>query len=252
MIDLTRDAAHVWYSVTETLDETAVAGALALLSDEERARAARFAFARDRRDFAAAHALTRRVLSSYETVAPSAWAFETSARGKPSIAAHQSGAPPLAFNLSHTCGTVACAVARAADVGVDVERVDPAIDVFGLAARHFSPQENAQLAAVPDDQRAGRFVEIWTLKEAFIKATGDGLAQALDAFGFVVGPDAAIEFVPPAGMTSADWTFSMFAPSASERIAVAIRSSHPRRAVTLRRVEPHAVIFACCPTATRS
>ncbi len=236
-MDLTRDAAHVWYAVTETLDETAVASALVLLSDEERARAARFAFARDRRDFAAAHALTRRVLSSYETVAPSAWAFETSARGKPSIAAHQSGAPPLAFNLSHTRGMVACAVARGADIGVDVEQVDPDLDALSLAARHFSPRENEQLAAVAVDQRAARFVEIWTLKEAFIKATGDGLSQPLDAFGFSIGADGAIGFSGPPGVHVAEWTFRLFALSTGGRLAVAIRSADPKREVALRCVE---------------
>jgi 4'-phosphopantetheinyl transferase len=236
-IRLDPDVAHVWYTVTDTLDDAHLAAALTLLSADELARHARFVFDRDRRDFAAAHALTRRVLSLHADVPPHEWTFDIAPRGKPSIAARPSGTPALTFNLSHTRGLVACAVARDADIGVDVERVDRSVDVMGLAKRHFSSQELAGLAALPEERRATRFVEIWTLKEAFIKATGDGLAQPLDSFGFAFGTGAALTFIAPAGLEPQTWAFWLFAPSAGQRLAVAIRAPHPPREVIAHRVQ---------------
>jgi 4'-phosphopantetheinyl transferase len=214
--------AHIWYRFSESLDDDAVRAEVSQLSPDERVRCQRFLFRRDRRDFAAGHALLRRVLSMYDDVRPDAWTFVVDGHGKPSLV-HECGAPPPAFNLSHTHGLVACAVARDAEVGVDVECVDRATDSRVIAARYFSAAELAQLDACPEEERAAQFIELWVLKEAYLKAIGSGLAHPLDTFGFSFDDAAGLRFnaQPDAGPTA--WTFALFAPSPLHRLALAAR-----------------------------
>jgi 4'-phosphopantetheinyl transferase len=209
---------EVWYRLTDTLGETDVMSAVALLSSDERAQQSRFVFARDSRDYAAAHALLRESLSRYADIAPTAWRFR--AGGKPSLAAdHDSRS--LSFNLSHTHGLVACAVAGGRDVGVDVEPTDRRVD-DGVAERYFSKTENADLQRCASHERQRRFVELWTLKEAYVKAIGEGLAHPLNTIVFEIHDRDSIVFVPPAGVDARAWQFALFAPTERYRLAVAI------------------------------
>ena len=129
----------VWYRVTDPLDEADVAESIAVLSPDERSRHSRFVFARDRRDYAAAHALLRQSLSRYADITPIRWRFREG--GKPSLVVDD-GAPSLSFNLSHTHGIVACAISGGSDVGIDVEAVAREVDE-GVAERVFSETEYA-------------------------------------------------------------------------------------------------------------
>jgi 4'-phosphopantetheinyl transferase len=224
---LAPDRVHIWYHLTEELDETGVARASAILSDSERLRGQRFLFARDRRDFVAAHALTRLALSRYGSLAPAQWRFQEGAEGKPSLAADDR-TPPLTFNLSHTHGLVACAIAPGVDVGIDVERVDRRVAAEEIATRFFSAGERADLARCPAEERARRFFELWTLKEAYIKAIGKGLSHSLNTFGFALNEPGSIGFVPPPDVDMAAWQFALFAPTELHAIALAVRREHDR------------------------
>jgi len=214
--------AHVYYRLTEEMDETALADAVALLSPGEHTRYTRFVFARDRRDYAAAHALVRTSLSRYAEVAPRAWSFHEEPGGKPSLVADPC-APPLSFSLSHTHGLVACAVAAGADVGIDVEQADRDVD-DRVAQRFFSPRERDDLLGCASDAlRAARFIDLWTLKEAYIKAIGTGLSHPLDTIVFTLDDDRGIAFAPPSDVDAAAWSFRLFSPTERHRLAVAIR-----------------------------
>jgi 4'-phosphopantetheinyl transferase len=112
-------------------------------------------------------------------------------------------------------------------IGVDVERTDRIVEFEMLAARFFSASETAALARIRTDPRT-RFYDLWTLKEAFIKATGKGLSQPLSSFGFDLDADAhSIRFAAPAGMDAAEWHFALYAPLPAARLAVAAHASHP-------------------------
>lgn len=222
-VALDRAIVHVWFRVTGAIEEAAAAPAVSLLSQEERARHDRLIFPRDRRDFAEAHALTRRVLSLYEDVPPAGWRFETAPGGKPFLP-RAAGTAPLHFNLSHTRGLVACAVTRDGDVGLDVESIDRPVDERGISRRYFTPAEDTFLHACRDDERATRFIELWTLKEAYIKAIGQGLAHPLNEFGFAFEGTGGVRFDAPSGTDATEWTFALFAPVPSARMAVAVRS----------------------------
>jgi 4'-phosphopantetheinyl transferase len=213
---------HVRYRVTDAMEETDIAAAAAMLSPDEHARYARLMIARDRRDYAAAHALLRTSLSRYADVAPRQWTFRTDAGGKPSLVA-DGGAPPLSFNLSHTHGLVACAIAGGADVGIDVESVDRVVD-DGVARRFFSARENAGLRQCTSHAlRTRRFFALWTLKEAYVKAVGQGLSHPLHTIVFTIGDDDTIAFAPPSDVDAAAWHFRLVAPTARHRLAVAVR-----------------------------
>lgn len=197
---------RVWTMRVGGIDEAATAPWRDLLDDSEHQRAARFVFTRNRIEFTAAHALLRAALAAMFGAPPEAWHFVAGAHGKPT--AWVGGAPaPLSFNLSHTTGMVGLAVAAEPDreIGFDLENLARAIDLK-VADRYFTPQEVAWLASLPEAERPRGFLRLWTLKEAFIKATGKGLTQDLAAFWFVPFPPQ-IHFTPLLGEDGTDWRF---------------------------------------------
>ena len=225
---------HVWYRLTESLDACAMDAARGLLSAEERLRHDRFKLARDQRDYAVAHSLLRTTLSRYSDIAPRAWTFRTGVHGKPELTSDiGTRAPRLTFNLAHTRGIVACAIGSGLDVGVDTGRTDLAFDCLSIAAQYLAPSETEHLARCRPEDRTARFVELWTLKEAYVKATGRGLWESMMDFGFRID-NGRIHFAAP-GYTSADqWQFGLFAPEPRYRVAVAIACGrHPSRMTAL-------------------
>jgi 4'-phosphopantetheinyl transferase len=197
---------RVWTMRVGGLAEEATAPWREMLDDAERQRAARFVFARNRIEFIAAHALLRAALASAFGLPMEAWHFVAGGHGKP--AAWVGGAPaPLSFNISHTTGMVGLAASAGSDreLGFDLEHLARNIDLK-VADRYFTPQEVAWLAALPEAERRRGFLRLWTLKEAFIKATGKGLTQDLASFWFAPSPPR-IHFMPQLKEDAADWRF---------------------------------------------
>ena len=143
---------------------------LAVLSADERHQSERFRLPADRIGYAAAHALTRLALADGRR--PQSLEFMVNDYGKPSLSG---SAPP--FNLSHTDGMAAVAVGVNGPVGVDVEKIKPTLATPELAADIFTQEEAAHLRQQADFAEA--FTQLWTAKEAVIKAEGQGLALHL-------------------------------------------------------------------------
>ena len=196
-------------------------GLLALLSEEERAKADRFMFPHDRDCFVAAHALLRTTLSDFFARAPQDWAFATNAWGKPRVEAAD-GSARLCFNLSHTRGHVAVAVALDREVGVDVERMAPARADEEVARQLFAPAEFAAFQEETEGGRVEAFFDFWTLKEAYIKAVGLGVALPLQDFAFTRDP-LRISFAPTLEDTPSRWLFRRFRPAPDVAMALAAR-----------------------------
>ena len=167
---------HVWEA---DLDRPArpLAQLARTLSLEERSRAGTFAFPRDRRRFIAARGMLRFVLAGYLDCEPGAVALRAGVNHKPELA---SGDQLLRFNHSRSQDRALYAVSRGRRVGVDLEALRPIPEAEQIAQRWFSPREQAALAAVPSEQRAGAFLRGWTGKEAYVKAVGAGLAGGLE------------------------------------------------------------------------
>ncbi|HZH02911.1 MAG TPA: 4'-phosphopantetheinyl transferase superfamily protein [Myxococcaceae bacterium] len=219
---LPRDEVHVWYARPHTLRDPVPL--FALLSPEERERHGRFRFPEDRQEYLAAHALLRVTLSQYAPVPPNVWRFRTGTYGRPELAG-PAAVPPLRFNLSHTAGLVACAVAQSRDVGIDVERVDRGTRALEVAERTFAPSELRDLLDLPEKLRAERFIRAWTLKEAYVKARGVGLSLPVREAVFSPGLGAAVHatFGPSLHDLPAAWHFEQWMPTAEHVMAVAVR-----------------------------
>lgn len=159
-----------------------------MLSADELARAARFHFDKDRQHFTAARAILRMILGSYLNIKPTEVDFCYSQREKPSLAARyaESG---ITFNLSHSGGIALHGFARHMEVGVDVEFIRHDIEAESIARRFFSESERQQLLNLPVKERVHAFFRCWTRKEAYIKATGDGLSLPLSQFDVSLHPD---------------------------------------------------------------
>jgi 4'-phosphopantetheinyl transferase len=185
----------------------------ALLSPEERARQARFRFARDQRRFLVTRALVRTVLSRYRAVRPEDWAFSAGPRGRPQILAPRLERP-LEFNIAHSADLVMLGVTAGRTLGVDAESIaEREADIEGLH-RYFSPEESAALLSLPAAERRRRFFELWTLKESYIKARGLGLAIPLDAFRFELRGERglALHMRPGLGDSPRNWRLWQLAP----------------------------------------
>lgn len=220
---MSAETLQVWTMQTEALTEADVSPWLDLLDPKERNRAARFVFGRHRTTYIAAHALTRLVLSRLDPAIPSsAWRFEAGAHGKPR--AWVGGNPAdLTFNLSHTDGLVGLATLRSPghELGFDVEPIYRKV-TLGVADRFFRPEETAWLHGLPEAGRPEGFLRLWTLKEAFIKATGEGLARDLASFWFTL-PPPRIRFEPPGDDHPADWHFEQRVIAGCHLAAVGLR-----------------------------
>jgi len=153
-----------------------------VLSANERKRAARFHFPADRQRFVASRALLRKILAAFfPDTRPTDLNFSYSKKDKPSLAgAH--AASDIKFNVSHSGGIALYAFARRRDIGVDVEQVRQDFDLEAIAHRFFSADEQKQLDTAPPEEKPEAFFRCWTRKEAYIKATGDGLSLPLSQF----------------------------------------------------------------------
>lgn len=202
----------------------------ALLDGTEQARAERFVFERHRNQCIAAHALKRLMLSSLHGTPAPAWRFEIAPGGKPRV----SDAAGPHFNLSHCDGLVACAVSPDLDLGIDIEPVTRDAP-FEVVRSYFTPQEERWLNGLPGSERGAGFFRLWTLKEAFIKATGRGLAQSLQDISFAFDPLGAA-FRDPALGDAASWRFEERVIRGQHMLALAWCAQGQETSVTFREV----------------
>jgi 4'-phosphopantetheinyl transferase len=212
-----------------------------LLTTDEHARMARFVFEHDRDAFLLTRALVRTTLSRYAGVAPADWRFIANVHGRPEILDRPAAVPDLRFNLSHTDGLIACAVTIGREVGVDVEHTSRHL-THDIAGRFFAPAEVTDLRSVPADQQPRTFFDYWTLKEAYIKARGFGLALPLADFAFKLDPphSPAISFEPALDDDPRTWQFVQDWPTECHRLALAVRREGNDLPVRIRFVVPAA------------
>jgi 4'-phosphopantetheinyl transferase len=215
---LANDEVRVYATEIRAPSPASILRLAACLSMDERMRADRFMFDRDRHVFIAAHALLRHVLGV--ALGDHALRFRIERYGKPELDGMFDGA--VRFNLSHTHGMAVCAVCRHYPVGIDVEAIDRNVDVEALARRFFAPAEYDRIAAAAPAARGEIFFRLWTLKEAIIKAIGDGLSLPLKDFAFTLDP-LSLTIAPQHGEDASSWHVAEYTPTATHRMALALR-----------------------------
>ncbi len=218
-------AVQVWRVELEQ-NVAAVGRMYSLLAAGERTQADRFLYPRDRSRYIVAHAALHGVLCQTLARAPAVLDLQKGANGKPYLPGY-----PLHFNLSHAGSLALVAVSATRRLGVDLEPLRELPDALELATQ-FHPAELTALRASHPSPRA--FFECWTRKEAFVKATGQGLSVSLSSFevSFFPDPNPSLraEGLPIPGWKLLNLTIPYYCAA----LVVEARNGEPEPHVTLQ------------------
>lgn len=229
------DGVHVWCGV---VDQPQDCDAMTkILSDEELTRASRFHFAGDRQRFIGRRYMLRTILAEYLRLPPRALEFIRGVHGKLEV---RTGTrmPDMTFSLSHSNGVALCALSRSRRVGVDVEWVRPLTDMEPIAERVFSAEELPLFLALPESTKERAFFELWTRKEACVKAVGLGLSAPLRALTVLFGADRpTVVHLPFGGSESSDG-WSLLRVNLSPEFEAAVCVEGPAADVVCWRFSP--------------
>ena len=211
-VALSSGQVHLWAANLDVTPATLEHYA-SCLAPPEANRAARFYFERDRNRFIAGRGWLRTLLADYAQTGPRSIEFDYGANGKPRLGG-RFVPMGLEFNLAHCENLALLAIARGQPLGVDVERVRPIADADQLVSQFFSPRENAAFQQLSPDQKPNAFFNLWTRKEAWLKAIGEGIAHSLSLVevSFLPGEPARLLAAPPT-LSEACWTLQELAPA---------------------------------------
>ena len=185
-LSLSENSVIIWEAALDG-DEPTVQRNYEYLSADERARAERFRFMKDRDSFVQRRGLLRAVLSWYTNVAPHDLEFCYNSNGKPALS-RLPNRSDIEFSTTRSENRALIAIASGRRVGVDLEIIHPEFAYEELAERFFSPNEYNAIQAMPTTQRRNAFFACWTRKEAYVKALGKGLSIPLDVFEVTINP----------------------------------------------------------------
>ena len=206
---LSRGAVHVFLLRLAAFDAAALT---ANLCPTEKARAARLKVAKARAQFIITRAVLRQLLANYLGIAPRALAFTAGPRGKPALGPDWQQ-KRIEFNVSHAADYALLALGLGNRLGVDIESVERQVDYRALANRFFSAPEQAAFKKLPAGAACAAFYRVWSRKEAFLKATGQGLAGGLSGFSVALGESPVQTRVRGATDTGSDWfIYNVIAP----------------------------------------
>lgn len=216
---------HIWRRSLK-ITPSQQAKDFAILNEDEKKRAQRYFFDKHRRRFIAARAGLRCILSRYLNLAPVQIHFNYAKFGKPELSKLHNP-DNIRFNVSHSGDLALYALLRDDEVGIDIEKINRH-SIEGIAERFFAKTECEAWVRLPSEQKKEAFYRIWTQKEAFIKAVGEGLSYPLDKF--------SVNVTPPAGLLTLEqgnpkqWRIQVIEMEAGYSAALAIQ----RRQATLR------------------
>ena len=214
---------HVWQVAVDQVNPENISRFRSIMSASELERNQRYRFEKNRFADCVTRALLRTTLSKYAPRDSAQWAFTVGDHGKPEIATPPI---PLRFNLSHTTAHIVCAVTPEYDLGIDIEDTLRTNDVLAIADRYFSEAEMAELQQLSNtEQKTDRFFDYWTLKEAYMKASGEGISLGLGNFSFSFAAEntISISFGEKLQDDPSQWCFKLTSPSDNHRMAVAVR-----------------------------
>lgn len=220
---LDKDRVHVWRARLDLTDPE-IARLATLLSPDEVARANRFRFARHRRRFIVARGILRKLLGNYLNIEPRDLQFEYGDRGKPLLKVNQ--IELLQFNLSHSHEYALYGFTYHHLIGVDLEYLREMPDLLKIARRFFSNREYELLAKASEEVKLKLFFQLWTAKEAYLKAVGTGIADLADvelAIDEVLSP--CLLAIRGDKLAAAKWSLCSCVPATGYIASVAINKT---------------------------
>ena len=219
---LVSNEVHIWYanldlSVRET-EELAKT-----LSTDEREKAHKFRFEEHRRRSIVTRARLRQILANYLHISAEEILFNYSDRGKPSLSNHLNQ-DNLQFNVSHSQNLALYAFTYGDRVGIDLEYFRLCSDAAQIARRFFALQEYELISSLEKDRQREVFLHIWTIKEAYLKATGEGLSGSLDAVQVSFQGEQPVGLAAVGGNSAraANWLVHSFVPAHNFIATVAV------------------------------
>lgn len=183
---------HLWW-ISLDLTEEDLQTCIALLSESEKIKADRFKFPQHQRRYQAVHGILRIILGRYLNLDPAQINFTHSDRGKPYLT-EDCNPLNLQFNLSHSENMAIVGISRDRRIGVDLEKMRSMENSLQLAKRFFCDSEYALLTQTIPKKRDKLFFQLWTAKEAYLKATGEGISGGLNQVEIALNPLRLINF----------------------------------------------------------
>jgi 4'-phosphopantetheinyl transferase len=213
---------HVW-ATTLAVEPAVIEKLASSLSPEEKERASRFKFEQLRHRYTAGRGALRMILAHYLGRNAAALRFDYLGNGKP-VLAETFATAGIHFNLAHTGDLALIAVTRISQIGVDVEYVRPIKNADDLVARFFSKKEDASFQKVSTEQKPVAFFNLWTRKEALLKATGEGITRSLSLVevSFLPGEPARLLAISGDAKAAEAWWLKELAPAKGFAGAVAV------------------------------
>jgi 4'-phosphopantetheinyl transferase len=173
-----------------------------LLDAGERERALRFRFPEDRARFVAGRGLLRLAVRRYAPHVPAAFEISYTSLGRPMLPGDYE-VPN--FSISHTRELVALAFAANSHTGIDVEYTKSIPDIPGLAERILSEEDFREFQALPEREKQLAFFRVWTRKEAYLKARGEGIATGLRDISVSFSPEPTSRLTDPREVSASAW-----------------------------------------------
>jgi 4'-phosphopantetheinyl transferase len=220
---------HIWRANLE-LSTLEIEQLTTLLSTDEIARANKFRFVQHKSRFIAARGILRQLLGNYLEVSPSSLTFTYSDRGKPQLPQNSH----LQFNLSHSQEYGLFGFTLNHLIGVDLEYQRAMPDALNIAQRFFSVREFKMLKEVPQEQQSRLFFQLWTAKEAYLKAIGTGLSGSLASVEISFEDNHSPYLFPSAEsqIESNDWSLYSCTPEINYLGAIVINYALPAQHIS--------------------
>lgn len=190
-----------------------------ILSADEKEKASKFKFQIHRDRYVFFHACLRDILARYLNCSPNMLVFHKDLHGKPYLDKNH-----IQFNLSHSENEAILGITNAVEIGVDIEKINLEKNYDDIARRFFSRSEYAYLEQLSGKEKMDTFFQLWTHKEAFVKATGRGLSQQLKSFSIGLAPS---KLITASQYDSTEWTIQPFLWKPGFMSAFATRQTMP-------------------------
>jgi 4'-phosphopantetheinyl transferase len=214
---------HIWCAAPRDFSRS-LSSFRSLLSVAELDRSAKFHFPTDCDSYIIRHALLRLILGRYLQQAPSGIEFSHGPYGKPMVKAC---GVPLHFNDSHSAELVLFAITAVGPVGVDVECMRPIAEFESIASQYFTPREVEVMRALPAGKKLEAFYSCWTGKEAYLKATGEGIGESLHKVEVILDAGlraTSLSFHGDEVCSAPAWQLRAFSPAPGYLGAVSVQT----------------------------